>query len=76
MVKSEIHDDEVYFSRSRRPWIYFMDVSHVSALVIVYYGVTMGAIWNGLWSRDGYVMTLLRGVVSEAKDVLFYSGQM
>jgi len=49
MVKSEIHDDEVYFSRSRRPWIYFMDISHVlPALVIDYYGVTMDAIWNGL----------------------------
>ena len=53
-----------------------MDVSHVPALVIVYYGVTMGTIWNGLWSRNCYVMTLLRGVVSGAKDVLFYSGQM
>ena len=53
-----------------------MDISHVPALVIDYYGVNMGAIWNGLWSRDGYVMTLLRGVVSEAKGVLLYSGQM
>ena len=54
-----------------------MDISHVlPALFIDYYGVTMGAIWNGLWSRDVYVMTLLRGVVSEATDALFYSDQI
>ena len=54
----------------------FMDISHVPALVIDYYGVTMDAIWNGLWSRDRYVMTLLSGVVSEATDVLFHSDQI
>ena len=53
-----------------------MDISHVPALVIDYYGVNMGAIWNGLWSRDGYVVTLFRDDVSAAEAVLLHSDQL
>ena len=40
-VNQDIYEDDDYFSRPRRPWIYFMDISHVPALIIDYYGVNM-----------------------------------